>query len=389
MATKQKRATKTSPKSAKKAPAKSVRQGAISKRTGNSVGASKASSPQQFCALPQVKPREFPVGTSPLREALIQNLSKRWVNGTVLHYYFFASGRFAGSEEEIDFVREAFEIWRDVGIGLQFAEAGDIDDAEIRIGFLQGDGAWSYLGRDALDIPGQQERTMNFGWAMAQDSRGVDVAVHEIGHTLGFPHEHQNPFAGIVWDEAAVFRHFAAAPNFWDQQTTFHNVLKKLSASAVTGSEWDADSIMHYGFPGGLISSPVEFSGGIEPALGLSAHDKAEVRRMYPPIEDSRNPKLEPFELERLNLEPGGQANFRVEPEHSRRYTIQTVGEADTLLVLFELVDEEFVFVAGDDDSGTELNASIATRLHKGKQYVLRVRFYLNHSSGVTNVLMF
>ena len=27
-----------------------------------------------------------------------------------------------------------------------------------------------------------------------------DTALHGIGHTLGLPHEHQNPNAGIVWD---------------------------------------------------------------------------------------------------------------------------------------------------------------------------------------------
>ena len=47
------------------------------------------------------------------------------------------------------------------------------------------------------------ERTMNFGWDLTT-SYGHDTALHEIGHTLGFPHEHQNPTAGIVWNEPAV-----------------------------------------------------------------------------------------------------------------------------------------------------------------------------------------
>jgi len=34
---------------------------------------------------------------------------------------------------------------------------------------------------------------------------GLDTAVHEIGHSLGFPHEYQNPKAGIVWNEEAVY----------------------------------------------------------------------------------------------------------------------------------------------------------------------------------------
>ena len=70
---------------------------------------------------------------------------------------------------------------------------------------------------------------MNFGWGLTSDPRREIAAVHEIGHTLGFPHEHQNPFAGIVWDEPAVYNTFAAPPNSWPQATTFHNIIRKIS----------------------------------------------------------------------------------------------------------------------------------------------------------------
>ena len=85
-----------------------------------------------------------------------------------------------------------FGVWEKVGLGLEFAEVQSRDDAEIRIGFMRGDGAWSYVGRDVF-LAGRNERTMNFGWDIRND---IDTPVHEIGHTLGFPHEHQNPNAG-------------------------------------------------------------------------------------------------------------------------------------------------------------------------------------------------
>ena len=242
--------------------------------------------PQHFCAMPEVPERQFDATISPFRERLLRYIGKKWVNGTKLRYYFFDSGPYAGASEQKELVREGFGVWADLGIGISFEEITDISEAEVRIGFLRGDGAWSYVGRDVIDIPGQQERTMNFGWDLTQDPRGVDTPVHEIGHTLGFPHEHQNPFSGIVWDEDAVYDYFGGPPNNWPRSTTFHNVLRKLSTSAVEGSDWDPDSVMHYGFPAGLILQPEQYRNGLRPALGLSQHDIDEVRHFYPPLND-------------------------------------------------------------------------------------------------------
>lgn len=338
------------------------------------------------CALPFVPERRFDADVSEHRADLIRYVDKKWMNGTKLRYWFFDQGAWDGPESEKDLVREAFDVWSDVGIGIRFEEVGSIDEAEVRIGFLQSGRTWSYVGRDVIDVPGQHERTMNYGWRIADDSRGVDVPVHEIGHTLGFPHEHQNPFAGIVWDEEAVYRHFARQG--WDRATTDRNVLRKLSMAEVEGSEWDPDSIMHYGFPAGLILEPAAYRGGIQPALGLTDADREEVRRFFPPNPDGMLDKLEPFRFERLQLEPMQQANFQIEPTATRDYTIQTFGQADTVMVLFEDRDGELRYVAGDDDSGTALNARIETRLVPGRRYVLRIRLYLNWASGETGVLL-
>ncbi len=348
-----------------------------------------ADSGLRFCAVPEVPDRPLGAGVSPMRERLIRYIEKKWVNGTKLRYYFFDTGPWRGPENQRELVREGFEVWREVGIGIDFEEVANIADAEVRIGFLQGDGAWSYVGRDVIDFPGQQERTMNFGWDLTQDSRGVDVPVHEIGHTLGFPHEHQNPFAGIVWDEAAVYSYFAGPPNNWPQQTTFHNILRKLPAAEVEGTEWDPDSVMHYGFPSGLILQPQQYSGGIHPAGGLSAHDIDEVRRFYPPMRaDSGFTRLEAFRSQALSIAAGEQRNFSIEPSETRQYTIGTFGRSDTVIVLFEDRDGEMTYIDGDDDSGFERNARITHWLESGKRYVLRIRLYLNWATGDSAIML-
>jgi len=338
--------------------------------------------PQLYCGLPDVPLRKLEKTVLAHHQRLVRDIEKKWVNGTPLHFCFFRDGPYAGPAHQMEHVRNGFDIWADVGVGVTFEEVDEIEAAEIRIGFLEGDGAWSYLGRDSIDIPGQHERTMNFGWDMDDDRRGVDVAVHEIGHALGFPHEHQNPFSGIVWNEEAVYDYFSGSPNFWSREDTFHNVLRKLPAPTVEGSDWDPDSIMHYGFGPGLILEPAAYRNGLEPALGLSEADKEEVRRFYPPIADTPQQRLERFKSELLSLEPAEQADFLIEPDTSREYTIQTFGAADVVMVLFEARNGDQVYVDGDDDSGQDANARITQWLEKGKRYVLRIRMYLAHASG-------
>ena len=343
---------------------------------------------QRFCNLPKVPPRTFDPSVSSDRIRLIQLLDKKWVNGTKLRYYFFESGQYSAGNEQKELVRQGFEVWKKVGIGIKFEEVRNISEAEVRIGFLQGDGAWSFVGRDVIDIPGQGERTMNFGWDLRADPRGVDVPVHEIGHTLGFPHEHQNPFAGMVWNEEAVYQYFGGPPNNWPRDTTFHNVLRKLATGEVQGSEWDPNSIMHYAFAAGLIDKPEQYRNGLRPGGGLSELDVQQVRLFYPPLDDSSYTELKPFHSEILALAPTEQKNFVINPSATRTYTIQTFGKLDTVMVLFEDQNGDLKYVDGDDDSGTDLNAQINVRLYQGRRYVLRLRLYSNFAAGESSVML-
>lgn len=329
-----------------------------------------------------VRPQTRPVlrpDLSPRRDRLIRLLRLKWVNGTVLHYCFF--GAPAPQKEA---VRKAFQEWKDLGIGLEFAEVADRSEAEIRIAFDQGEGSWSYVGRDVLGISAN-EPTMNFGWDLTDDY-GRTTALHEIGHTLGLPHEHQNPFAGIVWDEAKVYEFFSGPPNHWPPDQTLHNVLRKIDASEVEGSSWDPDSVMEYWFPAGLIKEPARFQEGLNPPGGLSANDKEWVRKFFPPLAPSIR-VLQPFQSAALSLSPGEQADFALEPQASRTYEIGTFGTADTVMVLFEEVDGGLRYVSGDDDSGEDRNSRISTKLFQGRRYVVRVRLYWAGESGQTAIM--
>jgi hypothetical protein len=356
-----------------------------------------------YCSLPQVPERVFGPDVDPRRASLIAYMAKKWVNGTVLHYYFFdqetdgetvflSDGtsewrEWTTTDEEMSVVRHGFEVWKDLGIGLEFEEADSRDEAEIRIGFMRGDGAWSYVGREILNV-GPDDRTMNFGWDLTRRPDEIDTAVHEIGHTLGFPHEHQNPYAGIVWDEEAVYAELAGPPNYWDQQTTYYNIIRKIRPDTVQGSNWDSNSVMHYPFGPGMIKEPEEFRKGIFPAGGLSGRDRTWVRAFYPPLTKGDYRELRPFEAAGLAILEGEQANFVIKPEATRYYEIRTFGMSDTVMVLFEDEDGHLRYRTGDDDSGEENNASIRFKLIKDHEYVLRIRLYYRNRSGETAVMM-
>jgi len=335
--------------------------------------------PQPHCDVrPQTRPLLRP-DLSPARDRLIRLLRLKWVNGTVLHYWFLD-----GPAPQKEAVRKAFKEWKDLGIGLEFTEVADRSESEVRIAFDQADGSWSYVGRDVLSIS-NNEPTMNFGWDLTDDY-GRTTALHEIGHTLGMPHEHQNPFAGIVWDEPKVYAYFTGAPNHWTPEQTLHNVLRKIDTTEVEGSPWDPDSVMEYWFPSGLIKEPARFKAGLNPPGGLSNADKEWVRKFFPALKPTV-PTLEPFQSVPLSLSPGGQADFAIKPQASRKYEIATFGTSDTVLVLFEEVDGGLRFVAGDDDSGEDRNSRVSAKLFQGRSYVVRVRLYWAGESGQTAVM--
>ena len=342
----------------------------------------------RYCSLQEIPPRAFPRDVGPERARIILVSAAKWVNGTVLRYHFMKSpGSWSAPESERNVVRQAFKTWKALGTGLEFKEVDSPSEAEIRIGFLQGDGSWSYIGRDVLRL-GTAERTMNFGWRLATRPPDLDTALHEIGHTLGFPHEHQNPNAGIVWNEEAVYASLARPPNRWSRDKTFHNIIRKINPDTVQGSSWDPDSVMHYPFEAGLIFEPAQYRTGLSPAGGLSGRDREWLKTFYPPLGASDQAELVPFKSVQLSLKNGEQRNFRFSPSATRTYEMRTFGASDTVMVLFEEVQGELRYRAGDDDSGEDRNACIRARLYKGRKYVLRLRLYYATAAGDTAVML-
>jgi hypothetical protein len=344
---------------------------------------------RHYCTMREPAPRSFAPSVSLSRQSAIVTINQKWVNGTTLHYAFFENeARFAhlaATEAFKKVFRDGVKAWTELGIGLKFEEVKSRADAELRIAFQKNDGHWSYIGKDVLN-QGVDDATLNldptagnFNW---------ETAAHEIGHSMGLPHEHQNPKAGIVWNDEAVYAALAKPPNQWSRETTFHNIIRKIDADTVQGSNWDKDSVMHYRFEAGMITAPKEFkTKPLVPAGGLSARDREWIRTFYPPLTAAMEPELPLLTTKAIDVPPGGQINVILKPKSNRYYKIQTFGESDVVAVLFERTSSGDVYITGDDDSGEDRNALIRQRLLQGRTYILRIRLYHANHSGETAVM--
>jgi hypothetical protein len=341
----------------------------------------------RYCSAlpPRIPEVSAQVSGNPMRARALIQATNKWVNHTVLFYAFFRDGPYAVPEDQAAAVRRAFQTWEALPIGLRFVEVDKLAEAEIRIGYGK-DGSWSGIAREILDYA-LTERTMTFGWDL-NDKYGFGTAIHEIGHTIGLPHEHQSPYSGIVWDDDKVYAYFSAPPNSRDHDTIFQNVLRKLDASLFSGSRWDPESIMEYEFDRGLIKLPANYSNGLTTPETISTTDATWVKRWYPANDAGQVGQALPLNQSvTVALSIGEQTDFTLKVEASRDYTIRSFGATDTVLVLFEDVDGVTRFVAGDDDSGTDRTATIKQRLFPGRTYHVRLRLVYPGQQGTVTIM--
>ena len=196
---------------------------------------------------------------------------KLWANGVKLKVAFL--GVNAAIQQR---VRDAAAEWSEhANISFDFEISAE--DAEIRIGAERGDGTWSYVGRDALNIP-TPDRTMNIDPTWPEDVQRTSILIH-LGHAVGLLKEHQNPRAEIPWDKEAVYRAFEGPPNFWDRLKVDHILFNPWpNGSFPLEKPYDAGSIMHYEIRNEWTVGDFE----VTPPRELSDGDKAWIARLYP-----------------------------------------------------------------------------------------------------------
>jgi hypothetical protein len=289
--------------------------------------------------------------------------SKMWMNGSTLRVRFMG-----GSNAQKALVREQAGWWS-AHANLHF-DFNDAPDAEIRIAFDASDGAWSYIGTDNRSIPLNQP-TMNLGFL-----DGGTVA-HEFGHAIGLGHEHQNPAGGIQWNEPVVIQNLSGSPNFWDEATIRHNVLRKYAVNQIRGTQFDPKSIMLYFFPASWTTNGV----GTQANEVLSDTDKQFIAgaqaypKTAPTVADAVELKVNARTRTQAAIgQPGEEDLYRFDVLQGGPHVIDTQGPTDVVMKLFG-PDSQTDVIAEDDDSGQGFNARIAGALVPGR-YFVQVRHF-------------
>ncbi len=301
------------------------------------------------------------------RQRAVFLFRKMWITGSTLQVRFLE-----GTASQQAIAKEQAGWWMEHA-NLTF-EFNNAPDADIRIAFNANDGAWSYLGTDATNIP-QDQPTMNLGFLDG------GTAAHEFGHAIGLAHEHQNPAGGIEWNEEVVIRDLSGPPNYWDEAKTRHNVLNKYSVDQIRGTVFDPDSIMLYFFP----DSWVKNGKGTKANEVLSDLDKAFIASedAYPGDKTTTNAvDLSVVDLTGVAADigvPGEEDLFKFTVTEEGRHTIETGGQTDVVMKLFG-PDSETALIAEDDDGGSGRNSKIVADLMPG-DYFVQIRHY-NTSSG-------
>jgi len=208
--------------------------------------------------------------------------SGKWRNGATIRYGFLMQNPPTWMEsQDIKAFDAALAEWLQPPCGIRFEKTTKLAHAQVRVRVKLTAPLRSRVGTEALEVTDPTKPTVSFNrYLNSRDGRLM--ALHEIGHILGFHHEHQSRRAALCWDEPVTTAHFRAMG--WSDAVISKNVFE-LRKGRISGPDWDPTSIMHYPLPAGLLTKPENWKDKVvKQAEEISAADREEFLAWYPPL---------------------------------------------------------------------------------------------------------